>query len=258
MRRGTLTTQPEGNQEVRTSMGTTLPSATSPMRTTPSIRQPDSPMSKPDKTPSSAALFTTAAGRAPVAETICADGGGPMYNTTTLEVQDMDITAPEIFIMEYILIFSYHYLIGISDLFIGNTQLVSDTNSPMSILHIPNLKKMYGTSEYTIDINTGQLYTIADIDVTSINVYGGIPDDEVNRQVWESTLVPPKMPQATSTPITEAPRSVEETVIPRIRAPLPTPRMVTIHQEMESWTSSSTLSEPSGPVPMFNLQRANV
>ena len=50
----------------------------------------------------------------------------------------------------------------------------------------------------------------------------------------------------------------EETVIPRSRAPLPTPRMATIHQEVESWTSCSTLSEPLGPAPMFNLHRANV
>ena len=55
-RRGTLATQPEGSQEVRTSMGSTLPSTTSPMRATPSVRQPESPMSKPDMTPSSAAL----------------------------------------------------------------------------------------------------------------------------------------------------------------------------------------------------------
>ena len=200
VRRGTLTTRPEGNQEVRTSMGTTLPSTTLPMRTTSSVRQPDSPVSKPDMTPSSVAPFTTATGRAPLAETIWADGGGPMYNTTTLEVQDMDITAPERDI--------YHGIYPdfqlplpnrphISDLFVGNTRLVSDTNSPMSILHIPNLKKMYGSSEYTIDRNTGQLYTIGDIDVTPINVYGGIPDDEVNGQALESTLVPPKTPQAT-------------------------------------------------------------
>ena len=152
----------------------------------------------------------------------------------------MDITAPERDI--------YHGICPdfqlplpnrprISDLFVGNTRLVSDTNSPMSILHIPNLKKMYGTLEYTIDRNTGQLYTIGDMDVTPINVYGGIPDDEVNGQALESTLVPPKTPQATSTPITEVPRSVKETVIPRSRAPLPTPRMATIHQEVESWTS---------------------
>ena len=99
-RRGTLTSQPEGSQEVRTSMGTTLPSTTSPMRTTPSVRQPESPMSKPDMTPSSAAPFTTAAGRAPVVETIRADGG-PMYDTTTLEVQDINITAPERYSYEY-------------------------------------------------------------------------------------------------------------------------------------------------------------
>ena len=47
-------------------------------------------------------------------------------------------------------------------------------------------------------------------------------------------------------------------VISRSRASLPTPSMTTIHQEVESWTSSSTLSEPLGSVPMFNLHRANV
>ena len=39
----------------------------------------------------------------------------------------------------------------ISDLFVGNTHLISNTTSPMSILHIPSLKKMYGTIEYAID-----------------------------------------------------------------------------------------------------------
>ena len=39
----------------------------------------------------------------------------------------------------------------ISDLFAGNTHLVSNTNSPMSILHIPSLKKMYGTIDFAID-----------------------------------------------------------------------------------------------------------
>ena len=78
----------------------------------------------------------------------------------------------------------------------------------MSILRIPNRKKIYSTSEYVINRNTGQLYTIGDLDVTPINVYGGIPDDEVDAQAPESTLVPPKTHQATSTPVTEAPRSV--------------------------------------------------
>ena len=39
----------------------------------------------------------------------------------------------------------------ISDLFAGNTRLVSNTNSPMSILRIPSLKKMYGTMDLAID-----------------------------------------------------------------------------------------------------------
>ena len=68
----------------------------------------------------------------------------------------------------------------------------------MSILRIPNLKKMYGTLGYAIDRNTGQLYTIGDIDVT-------------NGQAPESTLVSPKTPQATSSPVSEVPRSVKET-----------------------------------------------
>ena len=39
----------------------------------------------------------------------------------------------------------------ISDLFAGNTWLISNTNSPMSILHIQSLKKMYGTTDFAID-----------------------------------------------------------------------------------------------------------
>ena len=70
----------------------------------------------------------------------------------------------------------------ISDLFAGNTWLVLDTNSPMSILCIPSLKKMYGTIEFAIDRNTGQLYTIRDIDVTPINLFGQIPDEDLNGQ----------------------------------------------------------------------------
>ena len=48
----------------------------------------------------------------------------------------------------------------ISNLFAGNMHLISNTNSPMSILHIPSLQKMYGTTEFAIDRSTGQLYTI--------------------------------------------------------------------------------------------------
>ena len=45
-----------------------------------------------------------------------------------------------------------------SNLFAGNTRLVSNTNSSMSILHILSPKKMYGTIEFATDQTTGQLY----------------------------------------------------------------------------------------------------
>ena len=86
----------------------------------------------------------------------------------------------------------------ISNLFAGNTCLVSNTNSPMSILHIPSLKKMYGTIEFAIDQTTGQLYMIGDIDVTPIKLFRGIPDEDLNGQATESTWLPPKIPQAMS------------------------------------------------------------
>ena len=51
---------------------------------------------------------------------------------------------------------------------------------------------------------------------------------------------------------------MEEVSMPSSKVPLPTLKMATISQKMESWTSSSTHSEPSGPTPIFNLNRANV
>ena len=127
----------------------------------------------------------------------------------------------------------------------------------MSILHIPSLK-MYGTTEFATDRNMGQLYTIRDIDVTPINLFGGIPDDKLDGQITESTLVPPKTPQAMSTPVTEVPKSLESAMVPPDSMPLPTPRMPTRHQEEETWTSSSTLCDPSVSIPHFNVHQANV
>ena len=75
----------------------------------------------------------------------------------------------------------------------------------MSILHIPGLKKMYGTVEFAIDRTTGHLYTVGDIDVTPINLFGGIPDEDLNGKTTESIWLPPKTPQAMSMPITEVP-----------------------------------------------------
>ena len=142
----------------------------------------------------------------PQRETLEYDEGGHTHDITTLEVRDMDITAQGHDI--------YHGVYpdfqlplpnrpGISDLFVRNTRLISNTNSPMSILRIPSLKKMYGTVEFAIDQTTGQLYTVGDIDVTIINLFGGIPDKDLNGKTTESTWLPPKTPQAMSTPITD-------------------------------------------------------
>ena len=60
-RRGTPTTQPEGSQEVRTPIGTTMPLTTSPMRTTPS---------RPTITTTSVIPSTSPANRTTPVETI--------------------------------------------------------------------------------------------------------------------------------------------------------------------------------------------
>ena len=71
------------------------------------------------------------------------DGGGQIHDVMSLEVRDMDITTTDRDI--------YHGVYPdfqlplpnkpcISDLFAGNTCLVSNTNSPMSILHIPRVQ----------------------------------------------------------------------------------------------------------------------
>ena len=146
-----------------------------------------------------------------------------------------------------------------SDLFAGNTHLVSDTNSPMSILHIPSLKKMYGTIEFVIDRTTGQLYMIGDIDITPINLFGGIPDEDLNGQVTESTWLLLKMPQAMSTLISDVPRSVPPMLMPQDSVPLPTPRIPTMCQEERGTsTSSSTLSNPPTTSSLFNINRTHV
>ena len=117
-----------------------------------------------------------------------------------------------------------------------------------------SLKNVYGPTEFAINRNTGQLYTVGDIDVTPINLFGGIPDEDLNGQAAESTFVPPKTPQAMSTPVTEVPRSLEDATVPGDSVPLPTPKIPTITQEEEeAWTSSSTLSDPSMSAPQFNL-----
>ena len=165
------------------------------MKTTPAFGQPDQLTGRPVLAPRSTIPMSSMIDPSPPKETIRTNGGGPMFDTTSLEVQNMDITTLEQDIYQGFYPAFQLPLPNrprISVLFAGNIQLVSDTNSPMSILHISSLKKMYGMTEFAIDRNTGQLYTIGDIDVTPINLFGGITDEDLNGQTTENALVPQK------------------------------------------------------------------
>ena len=217
---------------------------------------------KPTVIPRSTTTIVSTVDSSQQRETLRPDGGGQIHDVTSLEVRDMDITTPDHDI--------YHGVNPdfqlplpnkpcISDLFAGNTHLVSNTNSPMSILHIPSLKKMYSTIEFAIDRTTGQFYMIGDIDITPINLFGGIPDEDLNGQATESTWLPLKMPQAMSTPISDVPGSVPPMLMTQDSVPLPAPRIPTACQEERGTsTSSSTLSNPPTTSPLFNINRANV
>ena len=93
-------------------------------------------------------------------ETFHTDERRQIHNVTSLEIRDMDITTPDCDIC-YGIYPDFQLPLPdrprISNLFAGNTRLVSNTNSPMSILHIPSLKKMYGTMDFAIDQSTRQL-----------------------------------------------------------------------------------------------------
>ena len=195
-------------------------------------------------------------------DTLCIDERRQSHNVTSLEIRDMDITTPDPDI--YYGIYPDFQLPlpdspWISNLFAGNTHLVSNTNLPMSILLIPSLKKMYGTMDFAIDRSTGQLYKIGDLDVTPINLFGGVPDEDLHEQATEATRSLLKTPQAMSTPITEVPRCVQTELITKDSIPLPTPMISTTSQEERKHMSGTDVTDdvPSA-APIFNLNRANV
>ena len=129
----------------------------------------------------------------------------------------------------------------------------------MSILRITSLKKMYGTTDFAIDRSTRQLYKIGDVDVTPINLFGGIPDEDLHEHATESMRSLLKMPQAMSTPITDVPRNVPIEGIMKDSIPLPTPRIHTTSQEERKPRSSTDVTDGVSPAaPIFNLNRANV
>ena len=129
----------------------------------------------------------------------------------------------------------------------------------MSILRIPSLKRMYGTTEFAIDQSTGQLYKIGDVDVTPVNLFGGIPDEDLREDDIESMTSLLKKPQAMSTPITDVPRNIPMETITKDSIPLPTRMIPPISQEERKPRSSMAVAEDVSPeAPIFNLNRANV
>ena len=129
----------------------------------------------------------------------------------------------------------------------------------MSILHIPSLKKMYGTTEFAIDHSTGQLYKIGDVDMIPVNLFGGIPDEDLCGNDVKTMTSLLEKPQAMSTPITDVPRNMSNETIMEGNIPIPTPMICTPSQEEGRTKSSTTVVEdvpPEGPI--FNLNRVNV
>ena len=184
------------------------------------------------------------------------------HDATSLEVKDMDITTSE-YDVYYGVYPDFQLPLPnrpqISDLFVGNTRLLSHTNSPMSILRIPNLKKLYGTTEFAIDQLTGQLYKIGDVDVTPVNLFGGIPDERLRENDVETTTPLLRKPQAMSTPITDTSRNVSFETETKDNRPLPNSVRTPINQvEERTKNGMSVVDDVSSETPIFNLNRANV
>ena len=84
-----------------------------------------------------------------------------------------------------------------------------------------------GTTEFAIDCSTGQLYKIGDVDVTPVNLFGGIPDEDLHEKDAKSMTSLLEKPQAMSTPITDVPRNMSNETIMEGNIPIPTPDIYT-------------------------------
>ena len=105
----------------------------------------------------------------------------------------------------------------------------------------------------------GQLYKIGDVDVTPVNLFGGIPDEDLCDDDVEATTSLLEKPQAMSTPITDVPRNISIETIMKDSIPLPTPMIPPISQGERRTKSSMAVAEDVSPeAPIFNLNRANV
>ena len=190
---------------------------------------------------------------------VTVDGGGPMMGATTHQEESMDITTTgnDIYYGEYpdfVLLLPGQPCI--SDVFMGNSNLRSDSGSPMSILKISCLKKMYNTKDFAIDRNNGRLYTIIGTSVTPIDLYGALPEDSQNNMPILVTTPNQLMlltPQVTETDIGTPANSV-----PRKSIPIPTPVRIPTPTSRVPSSSSSSLSDRMIEGPEYNKYRAQL
>ena len=219
------------------------------------------------KTPSTSSVTTVAQSDSVIplqSPNVMSDGGGPIMGATTHQEKSMDITTSgnDIYYGEYPnFVLPLPGQPRISDVFVGNSNLHSDAGSPMSILKISCLKKMYNTKDFAIDRNNGRLYTIIGTSVTPIDLYGVLPEDSQNNMpvltTTPSQLMIP-IPQATSTLVTETNMGTSDNSIPRNSILIPTPaRIPTSTSKMPS-SSSSSLSDGTMEGPEYNKYRAQL
>ena len=192
------------------------------------------------------------------------DGGGPMMGTTTHQEESMDITTSgnDIYYGEYPdFVLPLPGQPRISDVFMGNSNLRSDASSPMSILKISCLNKMYNTKDFAIDRNNGRLYTMIGTSVTPIYLYGVLPEDSQNNipilMTTPNQLMLP-IPQATSTPVTETNIGTPDNSIPRKSTLIPTPARIPTPTSRMPSLSSSSLSDRTIEGPEYNKYRAQL
>ena len=195
---------------------------------------------------------------------VTADGGSPTMGATTHQEESMDITTSgnDIYYGEYPnFVLPLPGQPHISDVFVGNSNLRSDSGSPMSILKISCLKKMYNTKDFAIDRNNGRLYTIIGTSVTPIDLYGALPEDSQHNMPILATTPNQLMlptPQATSTPVTETDIGTPANSVPRKSIPIPTPVRIPTPTSRVPSSSSSSLSYRMIEGPEYNKYRAQL
>ena len=192
------------------------------------------------------------------------DGGGPMMGATIRQDESTDITISgnDIYYGEYLnFVLPLPGQPHISDVFVGNSNLRSDAGSPMSILKISCLKKMYNTKDFVIGRNNGRLYTMIGTSVTPIDLYGVLPEDSQNNMpilmTTPNQLTLP-IPQATSTPVTETNIGTPDNGIPRMSIPIPTPTRIPTPTSRMPSSNSSSLSDRIIEGPEYNKYRAQL